>query len=208
MLFTGSHSVTVDDYEHAVRLAARPRDMVLSLISVLVLVVMLFYVGWAFALYAWAVLKSPDRLIELMRFELGGGSGVLSWLSVLVSITLPVFLFFSLRALLESLLPARRVRRLMRRSDLLGPTTYRIDDEGVRSATAGGPETFLPWSSFDGLRSDSKMLVLTRHRLLRFFVPFAAFDENRESLVASIAAHVKGPNAAPVPSSDRAVGVD
>ena len=191
MPFTGTHHVTADDYAHAVRLAARRRDVVLSLFAAAVLVVILFYVGWAFAIYVRAAVMAPDRLLDFLRFETGGpGTGLVSWLSVLVALALPVFGFFAVRAFLEALRPGRRVRRLMRRSDLLGPTTYRIDDEGVRSSTAAGPETFLPWTSFDGVRSDRRMAILTRQGSLRFFVPFAALGAERDTALAHIEAHV------------------
>jgi hypothetical protein len=190
MQFTGRHSLTVDDYVRAVRLAARKRDIILSAVTAVVLLLILMQVGWAFWVYTVAVIEEPVQLLDLLSFDGGVGTSVIAWSSIVVTLLLPVFLYVALRALFDSLRPERRVRRMMRGSDLLGPTTYVIDEEGVRSATESGPQSFLPWSAFDGLRHDDAVAILTRNGTLRFFVPFAAFSSNREAVTAHLRSHV------------------
>jgi hypothetical protein len=141
-----------------------------GIVVVVVLGAILSQVLYAFRLYARTAADSPDRLAALLRFESGAGNAALAWISVLVTLCLPVFLFYSVRALAETLHPAWRVRRLMRDSDLCGATTYAIDDHGVRSTREGGSDVFIPWSAFDGLRSDTEIAVLLRRTRMLFFV--------------------------------------
>jgi hypothetical protein len=195
MQFTGSHSVTIDDMAHGIQLASRWRDTALSLFVVLVLAAILLQVGYSFFLYVGAAANAPNKLLELLRFDNASdiGTGLISWLSIFVTLLLPIFLFFSLRALVEALHPKLRGRRLMKDTATLGPTTYTRDEEGVRSETKGGPNTFLPWTTFDGIPHDDAMAILTRKRQLRFFVPLAAFGGDREQVLGHISSKLNGP---------------
>jgi hypothetical protein len=194
MQFTGSHNVTLDDIAQAIQLSSRWRDAALNLFVVLVLAAILLQIGFSFALYAGAVAKAPGRLLDLLRFDNATDLtvGLISWLSIFVTLLLPIFLFFSLRALVEALFPKLRVRRLMKHSAILGPTTYTLDEEGVRSETEHGPKTFLPWTSFDSTRQDDVMAILTHKRQLRFFVPLAAFGGDREQVLGLISSKLDG----------------
>jgi hypothetical protein len=80
---------------------------------------------------------------------------------------------------------------LLTRSDMLGPTTYTIDNEGVRSTNAAGSDVFLPWATFDGLRTDADLAVLTRKGQLRFFVPLQAFARDRDDVVTHLTSRVR-----------------
>src|SRR5262245_49014656 len=100
MQFLATHYVTADDVARAGRLGARRADLLVSIFVIVVLVGILSQVLYSFALYLGAVVKSPGMLIELLRFETGGvGIAVLSWLSIFVTLSLPVFLFFAARSL-------------------------------------------------------------------------------------------------------------
>jgi hypothetical protein len=190
--FVATHDVTAHDLTHAMRLTRRPTDLVGGLLAVVVLSAILWQVLYAFSIYVRAAAGFPERLMALLRFQSGAGDAVLAWLSVVVTLSLPVFLFYSVRALAETLRPDWRVRRLMRDSSMYGPTTYTIDGEGVRSTRMDGADMFMPWSTFDGLRSDAEIAVLLRGTRLLFFVPLRAFgadhDVVRAHLRSSIAA--------------------
>lgn len=191
MLFVATHNVTADDVARAARLGARKVDFVLSVIVIVVLVAILAQVLYAFAIYLSAVSSSPEKLISLLRFETAElGVAVLSWLSILVTILLPIFLFYAVRALADAFHPAWRVRRLIKNSDVIGPTTYTIDDRGIRSAGAQGAEVFLPWTNFDGVRSDAKIAVLVSKSRPKFFVPLGAFGPEREKVLAEMRSRV------------------
>jgi hypothetical protein len=41
-----------------------------------------------------------------------------------------------------------------------------------------------PWTTFDGVRSDAELAVLLRNRRAKFFVPLAAFGQDREAVLA------------------------
>jgi len=164
MLFVATHNVTADDVAHAARLGTRKADLVLSVVVVVVLVAILAQVLYAFAIYLSAVAGSPEKLVGLLRFETAElGVAVLSWLSILVTLLLPIFLFYAVRALADTFHPAWRVRRLIKNSDVIGPTTYTLDDRGIRSVGAQGAEVFLPWMNFDGVRSDAETKPFPLH---------------------------------------------
>lgn len=191
MLFVATHNVTAGDVARAARLGARKSELFLSVLVVLVLVGILAQVLYSFWLYLWAVADAPEKLIDLLRFETGEiGVTALSWLSILVSLLLPIFLFYAVRSLADALQPGRRVRRLIKNSDIVGPTTYTIDDRGVRSVGAGGAETFLPWTNFDGVRSDGEIAVLLSKSRPRFFVPLGAFGRERTDVLAEIRSRI------------------
>jgi hypothetical protein len=191
MQFLATHYVTADDVARAGRLGARRADLLVSIFVIVVLVGILSQVLYSFALYLGAVVKSPGMLIELLRFETGGaGIAVLSWLSIFVTLSLPVFLFFAVRSLAETLYPAWRVRRLMKNSDMIGPTTYTIDDRGVRSVKDGGADVFLPWTALDGVRCDAEIAVLMRNSRPVFFLPLAAFGHERDAVSAQITSRI------------------
>jgi hypothetical protein len=78
----------------------------------------------------------------------------------------------------------------MRDSDLCGATTYAIDDHGVRSTREGGSDVFIPWSAFDGLRSDTEIAVLLRRTRMLFFVPLQAFGADRGVVLAQLRANI------------------
>lgn len=186
MQFVATHNVTVEDVMRAVKLTRRWTDVIAGIVVVVVLAAILTQVLYAFSLYLRAATDSPDRLVALLRFEDGAGNSVLAWISVLVALCLPVFLFYSVRALAEILRPAWRARRLMRDSDLCGSTTYAIDDHGVRSTREGGSDVFIPWSAFDGLRDDTEIAVLLRRTRMLFFVPLQAFGADRGVVLAEL----------------------
>ena len=193
MQFVATHNVTADDVARAARLGARRADLLLSIFVVVVLIGILSQVLYSFTLYLGAVVNSPARLIDLLRFESGGtGIAVLSWLSIIVALSLPVFLFYALRSLAETLFPAWRVRRLPKNSDMIGPTTYTIDDNGVRSVKQGGADVFLPWTALDAVRCDAEVAVLMRSTRLMFFVPLAAFGHERDVVLAQIRSRISG----------------
>ena len=111
MLFVTTHNVTADDVARAARLGTRKVDLALSVIVVVVLVAILAQVLYAFAIYLSAVAGAPEKLISLLRFETAElGVAVLSWLSILVTLLLPIFLFFAIRALADTFHPAWRVK--------------------------------------------------------------------------------------------------
>jgi len=190
MRFVATHNVTVKDLVRAVQLTRRWTDLFAGIVVVVVLAAVLSQVLYAFSLYLRAATDSPDRLVALLRFEGGAGNSALAWISVLVTLCLPVFLFFSVRGLAETLRPTWRVRRLMRDSDLCGATTYAIDDHGVRSTKEGGSEVFIPWSAFDGLRNDTEMAVLLRRTRMLFFVPLQAFGAERGVVLAQLRSNI------------------
>jgi hypothetical protein len=191
MLFVATHNVTADDVARAARLGARKVDLVLTVIVVVVLVAVVAQVLYAFAIYLLALASSPEKLISLLRFETAElGVAVLSWLSILVTILLPIFLFYAVRALADAFHPAWRVRRLIKNSDVIGPTTYTIDDRGIRSVGAQGAEVFLPWTNFDGVRSDPEIAVLVSKTRPKFFVPLGAFGQERNKVLAEIRSRV------------------
>jgi hypothetical protein len=101
-----------------------------------------------------------------------------------------VFLFYAIRSLAETLHPAWRVRRLIKNSDIIGPTTYTIDDRGVRSLRKEGADVFLPWTTFDGVRSNAEIAVLVTKTRPKFFVPLGAFGLQRDELLAEIRSRV------------------
>ena len=187
MQFVATHNVTADDVARATQLAARKVDLLLNIFVVVVLVGILSQVLYSFTLYLGAVVNSPARLMDLLRFESEGiGIAVLSWLSIIVALSLPVFLFYALRSLAETLYPAWRARRLTKNSDMIGPTTYTIDDHGVRSVKQGGADVFLPWTALDGVRCDAEVAVLMHKTRPIFFVPLAAFGRERDAVRAQI----------------------
>lgn len=191
MHFTATHNVTLSDMAHAARLAARWPDIFVNLAGLGVMLFILAQIGFSFALYVRAVVDNPDMLAKLLRFEAGGELGWWIWASVLAVLLLPVFLFYSVLLVVETLFPARRVRRLMKGSDLLGPTAYLVSDEGVRSRTGGGPDVFMPWTAFDAMRHEAGMAVLTRQGQLRFFVPLDAFGADRDAVLATLSQRVR-----------------
>jgi hypothetical protein len=193
MRFVATHPVTVGDLMRAVRLTRRWTDLVVGTVVVVVLAAILSQVLYAFSLYLRAAADSPERLVALLRFQGEGGASVMAWVSVLVTLCLPVFLFFSVRALAETLRPAWRVRRLMRDSDLCGPTTYTIDDHGVRATREVGRDVFIPWSAFDGVRHDADIAVLLRKTRMLFFVPLQAFGADRDVVLGHLKSHISTP---------------
>jgi len=198
MQFVATHNVTADDVARATKLGVRRVDLFLSVIVVVVIVGILAQVLYSFALYLSAVAHAPEKLVGLLRFETSEiGVAALSWLSILVSLSLPVFLFYAIRSLVDTLHPASRVRRLIRNSDIIGPTTYTIDDRGVRSVRKEGPEVFLPWTTFDGVRSDAQIAVLFSKTRPKFFVPLGAFGLERDEVLAEIRSRV---SRSPAPS--------
>jgi hypothetical protein len=193
MQFVATHNVTVDDVVRAARLGVRRVDFLLSILVVVVLIGILSQVLYSFTLYLGAVVNSPARLIDLLRFESGGiGIAVLSWLSIIVALSLPVFLFYALRSLAETFFPAWRVRRLTKNSDMIGPTTYTVDDDGVRSVKQGGADVFLPWTALDAVRCDAEVAVLMRSTRIMLFVPLVAFGHQREAVLAQIRSCISG----------------
>jgi hypothetical protein len=191
MQFVATHNVTPDDVVRATRLGARKVDLFISVVVVLVLVGILAQVLYSFALYLSAVAGASEKLVGLLRFETGETSvAMLSWLSILVTLLLPIFLFYAVRSLTDALQPGRRVRRLMKSSGTIGPTTYTIDDRGVRSVGAQGAETFLPWTSFDGVRSDAEIVVMLSKSRPTFFVPLGAFGGERNEVLAEIRSRI------------------
>ena len=192
MPFTAAHNVTAEDVARAARIAMRTREKLLGIAGALIMVAVEVLVAYAFAIYVAAIVKSPAMLIDLLRFEIGDPStSLVTWLSVIVTLLLPVFFFYTGRTLVESVRPDWRVRRLVKGSDMLGPTTYTIDDEGVRSTNAAGSDVFLPWTTFDGLRADGDLAVLTRKGQLRFFVPLQAFARERDDVVTLLSSRVR-----------------
>ena len=191
MQFVATHNVTADDVARAAQLGARRVDLLLSIGVVVVLVGILAQVLYSFALYISAVADAPEKLVRLLRFETGEISvAALSWLSILVSLSLPVFLFYALRSLAETFHPVWRVRRLIKNLDIIGPTTYTIDDRGVRSLRKEGADVFLPWTTFDGVRSDVEIAVLLNNTRPKFFVPLGAFGMERDEVLAEIRSRV------------------
>jgi hypothetical protein len=158
MQFVATHNVTVDDVARVTQLAARKTDLLLNILVIVVIIGILSQVLYAFTLYLGAVVNSPGKLIDLLLFKSGEiTNAVFSWLSIIVTLSLPVFVFYASRSLVETVYPAWRVRRLTKNSDMIGPTIYTIDDLGVRSVTKGGTEVFLPWTALDGVRSDAEI---------------------------------------------------
>ena len=190
MRFVATHNVTVEDVMHAVQLSRRWTDLVGGIVVVVVLAATLSQVLYAFGLYLRAATDSPKMLVALLRFEGGAENSALAWISVLVTLCLPVFLFYSVRALAETLRPAWRARRLMRDSDLWGATTYVIDDRGVRATKEGGRDVFIPWSAFDGLRNDTEIAVLLRRSRMLFFVPLQAFGADGGMVLAQLRSNI------------------
>jgi len=156
----------------------------------LVLAGILAQVVHSFWLYLTAATGSPDRLLELLFAHHGFVNAVVAWLSIIVTLCLPLFLFYAFRALAETLSPTLRARRLLKTWDVCGPTTYTVDDAGVRSAREGGVDTFMPWASFDGLRSDAAIAALTNRKRLKFFVPIAAFGAQQREVLAQIQSRI------------------
>jgi hypothetical protein len=192
MPFRAAHDVSAEDVALAARIAMRTRDKLLGLGGGLIMVAVEVLVAYAFAIYVVAIVKSPGMLVDLLRFETGDrGTSLVTWLSVLVTLLLPVFLFYSLRTLVDCVRPDWRVRRLVKGSDMLGQTTYTIDNEGVRSTKAAASDVFLPWSTFDGIRMDADLAVLTRKGKLRFFVPLQAFARERDDVVTHLTSRVQ-----------------
>jgi hypothetical protein len=191
MQFVATHNVTAHDVARAAQLGARRVDLLLSVIVVVVIVGILAEVLYSFGLYLSAVAEAPEKLVGLLRFESGDtGVAVLSWLSILVSLSLPVFLFYAIRSLADTLHPAWRVRRLIKNSDIIGPTTYTIDDRGVRSLKEEGADVFLPWTTFNGVRSNAEIVVLFSNNRPKFFVPLGAFGLERDEVLAAIRSRV------------------
>jgi hypothetical protein len=191
MQFTGTYHVSIDDYVHAARLARRGWESAYNIVGSLVILAILLQVWSSFALYVRTIVQSPQAMIELLRFNLGGaGAGSAAWLSVLVTLLLPVFLFYAIRTLIEALWPKRRIRRLLKGSDAFRPTNYHVDESGIRAQAVEGPDVFMPWTSFDTMRHDSDMAVLTRKKRMLFFVPLAAFGSERDAVLAHMASRV------------------
>jgi hypothetical protein len=189
--FVATHNVTADDVARATQLAARWTDLLLNIFVVVVIVAILSQVFYAFTLYFGAIVNSPGKLIELLLFKSGETTNAaLSWLSIIVTLSLPVFLFYAFRSLVETVYPAWRVRRLMKNADIIGPTTYTVDDHGIRSVKKGGAEVFLPWTVLDGLRCDGEIAVLMRNTRPMFFVPLAAFGRERDAVSAQMRARL------------------
>ena len=190
MRFVANHNVTPREAARAVRLTARRTDLLVRIFVVVVLIGILSQVLYAFALYLRAAAGSPAMLLHLLRFERGTADALLAWLSIIVTLSLPVFLFYALRSLAETIHPALWVRRAIRNSDIIGPTTYTVDDDGVRAVRAGGTDVFMPWRSFDGMRSDGEVAALMRKTRLLFFVPLAAFGTDRDALLAQMRSQI------------------
>jgi hypothetical protein len=190
MRFLGTHNVTAEDVARAMRLARRPAEVLLNVAVVIVLVGIMVQVLYAFFIYLTAATAAPRKLLELLLMQDGAMNAIVAWLSIFITLLLPVFLFYAVRALTETLWPVVRARRLLKGSDITGPTTYTIDEQGVRSARFGGTETFMPWTTFDQVRSDSEIVALTQNGQLRFFVPFAAFGAPRDQVTAEMQARV------------------
>ena len=190
MRFQATHDVTIEDVVRALRLTRRWTDLPVRIIVVVVLAVILSQVLYAFGLYLHAAAGSTHTLLDLLLFGSGAGSGALAWLSILVTLSLPAFLFYSVRALAETLRPASKARRHMRDSDIFGTTTYAIDDHGVRSTRAGGIDVFMPWSAFDDLQSDAVTAVLLRGRRPLFFVPLQAFGGECTAVLTHMRSHM------------------
>ena len=187
MLFVATHNVTRNDVARAVRLGARKVDLLLSIVVVIVLVGILAQVLYSFALYLSAIAGAPEKLASLLRFETSElGVAALSWLSILITLLLPIFLFYAVRSVADAFHPVWKVRRLIKNSDIVGPTTYTIDDLGIRSIGPQGAEVFLPWTAFDAVQADQEIAVLVSKARPRFFVPLGAFGRERDQLLAEI----------------------
>jgi hypothetical protein len=192
MQFIAHHHVTTEDVSRALRLARRPAEVLLNAAIVIVLGAILVQVLYAFFIYLTAATAAPTRLLELLLMRHGATNAVWAWLAILITLVLPVFLFYTVRTLIEAAWPAVRVRRLLKTSDISGPTTYTINDDGVRSARVGGTETFMPWATFDRVRSDAEVIALLHKAQLRFFLPLAAFGAQRDQVAAEIRSRVSG----------------
>lgn len=187
MLFVATHNVTANDVARAIRLGARKVDLLFSIVVVVVLLGILAQVLYSFALYISAIAGAPEKLVSLLRFETPEvGMAALSWLSILVTLLLPIFLFYAVRSLADAFYPAWKVRRLIKNSDIVGPTTYTIDDRGIRSIGPQGAEVFLPWTTFDGVQADQEIAVLVNKTRPKFFVPLGAFGRERDQVLAEI----------------------
>jgi hypothetical protein len=192
MQFVATHDVTAEDVARAAQLTTRWTDILLSVTVVVVLAAILSQVLYAFWVYLRAVIDYPANFADLLRLNTDDtGNTVFAWLSIIVTLGLPIFLFFAVRSLAETIWPRRRVRRLMKNSNVIGPTTYTVSDEGIRAAKAGGADVFMPWSFFDGMQSDADIVALTRRGRPQFFVPLAAFGSQREAVFAYISLRIQ-----------------
>jgi hypothetical protein len=125
-------------------------------------------------------------LVDLLLFGDGPVNAVVSGLSILVTLCLPIFLFYTVRSLAETIWPAWRARRMMKNSDIAGPTTYTIDDRGVRAVREGGSDVFFPWTAFDAIRHNGELAVLLRKAKPLFFVPVTAFGAQQQAVLAAM----------------------
>jgi hypothetical protein len=192
MQFVATHDVTAEDVARAAQLTTRWTDILLSVTVVVVLAAILSQVLYAFWVYLRAVIDYQANFADLLRLNTGDiGNTVFAWLSIIVTLGLPIFLFFAVRSLAETIWPSRRVRRLMKNSNVIGPTTYTVSDEGIRAAKAGGADVFMPWSFFDGTQSDADIVALTQRGRTQFFVPLAAFGSQREAVFAHIRSRIQ-----------------
>jgi hypothetical protein len=191
MPFVATHDVTAEDVTRAARLTTRWTDILLSVMVVAVLAAILLQVLYAFWLYLRAVTDYPANFVGLLRLDTGDmANTVFAWLSIIVTLGLPIFLFVAARSLAETIWPSRRVRRLIKHSNVTGPTTYTVSDEGVRATKSGGADTFMPWAFFDATQSDGDIAALTQRGRLMFFVPLAAFGPQREAVFAHIRSRI------------------
>src|SRR5262249_30726040 len=139
---------------------------------------------YSFFIYLSAASGAGEKLLGLLLMQDGAINGIVAWLSIATTGTLPVFLFYTLRALAETIWPGLRVTRLSEASELIGPTTYTISEQGVHAARSGGTEISIPWTAFDEIRSDSEIVALIARSRLRFFVPLSAFGAERDQVAA------------------------
>jgi hypothetical protein len=190
MRFFAHHNVTAEDVARAMRLARRPAEVLINVVLVVALAGILAQVLYSFFIYLTAATGAPIRLPELLRMDYGVMNAIFGWLSILITALLPVFLFYALRTLAEMIWPTMRVRRLLKTSDIVGPTAYTIDEQGVRCAKSGGTDTFMPWPTFDHVKFDADIAALTTKGQLRVFVPLSAFGLQREQVAAEIQARV------------------
>src|SRR5215208_6223161 len=132
MQFTGTHELRTEDIARAMRLTTRPTEILLNVVVVVALIAILSQVLYAFLIYLKAAAGSPGKLLDLLLVHDGAINAVFGWLSILITLCLPLFLFYSMRALAEAVFPLWRARRLMKTADLTGAVTYTVNDLGVR----------------------------------------------------------------------------
>src|SRR5262249_21231511 len=120
MPFFGTHNVTAEDIARAMRLARRPVEVWFNAALAIVLAGILIQVLYSFFIYLRAASGAGEKLLGLLLMQDGAINGIVAWLSIATTGTLPVFLFYVLRTLAETIWPGLRVTRLSEASDLIG----------------------------------------------------------------------------------------